>query len=153
MKSQNDKHSILTAVLLGLVCLLLVLCGVLFWRYRRSPHAHFGNPYQAIMASLARKHVSLGVADIDTVVQPWATFDYINTLFKLPPAYLQTQLSITDSHYPRVHLSRYAKSKNIDANVFLAQVKEAIRSYLAPVVPVPAASSAPAASSSPAASL
>ena len=65
------------------------------------------------------------VNDIDT----WMTFDYLNTVFKLPPKYLQHALAITDPSYPNIHIGRFAKDSHQTLAAALAQVRAAIQAY------------------------
>ena len=51
-------------------------------------------------------------------VQGWMTFDYVNQLFHLPPSYLEEQLSISDSDYPHVTISGYARKNNLGVKYF-----------------------------------
>ena len=49
------------------------------------------------------------------------TFDYINTLFKVPPGYLKTDLSITDPSVSRLSLSGYAKNQGTSTDDALGE--------------------------------
>ncbi len=57
------------------------------------------------------------------------TFEYLNRAFGLPLDYLQTTLTITDSHYPYLSIARYAHEKNVNEGAFLGQVQAAVRGY------------------------
>ena len=59
------------------------------------------------------------------------TFDYVNTLFRLPPTYLETQLTITDPRYPRMSIGSYANHNHIDLTTFMGELDAAITNYLA----------------------
>ena len=74
-------------------------------------------------------HGTLTVSDV-VLIRSWMTFDYINTLFRLPPDYLKTQLNITDVHYPRISIRTFAKNSHVDTSVFLNTVQEDIKSFL-----------------------
>ena len=65
------------------------------------------------------------INDIDT----WMTFDYINTIFKLPKDYLRTALSIQDPSYPNLHIGKYARNHKIDAETALQKVRSAVAAY------------------------
>jgi len=69
------------------------------------------------------------VSDIGNI-RPWMTFDYVNRLFNLPPEYLKTRLSLSDSRYPRLSLSSCARKNNLDGNAFITSVQNAVRDYL-----------------------
>ena len=64
-----------------------------------------------------------------TSTQAWMTFEYINHLFSLPPAYLQSNLSITDSHYPRITIAKYAESIKQPVADTLTKVVDTIQSF------------------------
>jgi hypothetical protein len=68
-------------------------------------------------------------ADEVGVIRSWMTFDYINRLFNLPPSYLQTQFSITDTHYPRLTVATYAMRNDLDTQTFVLQIEAAIQNY------------------------
>ncbi len=76
-----------------------------------------------------REKEPLGSNDID-LIEEWMTFDYINKIFGLPSDYVKTQLQITDSRYPRISLSGYARNQHIDVATLLNSVADAVRNYL-----------------------
>lgn len=63
-------------------------------------------------------------------IAEWMTFDYLNNVFKMPPAYLKNALKITDSRYPRLTIGGYATTNKIDPALTLAQVKAAVESFV-----------------------
>ena len=60
-------------------------------------------------------------------IRGWMTFRYINMLFKLPPAYLQTSLNISDKRYPNVTIDSFASSQKIDKAQLLELVVKAVQ--------------------------
>ena len=74
-------------------------------------------------------HGTLTISDV-YFIRSWMTFDYINTLFRLPPDYLKTQLNITDPHYPRISIRTFAKNSHVDVTVFLNMVQEDVKNFL-----------------------
>ena len=60
----------------------------------------------------------------------WMTFDYLNTVFKLPPSYLKTALNITDPRYPRLTIRRFAGDQKTNAVIALTAVKAAVQAFL-----------------------
>lgn len=68
--------------------------------------------------------------DVD-MIQSWMTFDYVNKLFNLPPAYLASVLKISNAHYPRLLIFRYAEANHFNTQNFLAEVKSSVADYLA----------------------
>ena len=61
--------------------------------------------------------------------QSWMTFDYINRVFNLPAAYMKTTLDITDSRYPRLTISGFAKDSGLSDSAALSKVQDVIRAY------------------------
>jgi hypothetical protein len=78
-----------------------------------------------------RRRLPLAQSDV-SMIQSWMTFDYINRVFNIPADYLRTALHVSDSAYPRIPLSRYAKNHAVDPAAFLDQVKNAVRARFAP---------------------
>ena len=62
-------------------------------------------------------------------IEEWMTFNYINSLFSLPPAYLEQTLSISDLHYPHLTIEEYAEDTHADKAVTLEAVRSAVESY------------------------
>jgi len=81
------------------------------------------------LSNLLKNDGSLTTADV-TLVGPWMTFSYINTLFKIPPDYLKTDLSITDPSYPQLSLYGYAKYQNKGIATVVDQVERSLSDYL-----------------------
>ncbi len=63
-------------------------------------------------------------------ISNWMTFNYINKVFNLPPDYLKTQLSITDSRYPRLSIEDAASGKHEDSNLLAEQIRALVSTYL-----------------------
>lgn len=112
------------------LCIIMVfLCAALFLEYRRLSRTGIRLSHQLQLAAI-RNRGPLTIGDVN-LVQSWMTFDYINKIFNLPTDYLKTALNISDTHYPRLPLLRYARNTGVDANVFTDRVKNAIHDYLA----------------------
>jgi hypothetical protein len=80
-------------------------------------------------SSFLKSHGPMTVNDAG-IIAPWMTFDYINRLFKLPPEFLKTSLVVTDSRYPQISISGYARSEGMNATVFIGEVQSDLRDYL-----------------------
>lgn len=93
-------------------------------REKWSIHPH--NPLGIIFSGSRVPYSESGTLNIDSI-ETWMTFAYINFRFHLPPAYLKEKLSLEDKRYPEVPIGRYIKKNNLDPNIFLKQLKEAIR--------------------------
>jgi hypothetical protein len=68
---------------------------------------------------------SVTVSDIE----PWMTFYYINTVFKLPPSYLKDSFDITDLKYPNISLVKYARDHRLARFDFVSQVQKVVSIY------------------------
>ncbi|HRH21831.1 MAG TPA: hypothetical protein PLJ58_01380 [bacterium] len=79
---------------------------------------------------LHKRQVASAALDL-SYIDYWMTFEYLNTVFKLPDSYLQQQLNITNSRYPRLSIARYASSHKIKRATAITQVKQLISNYLA----------------------
>lgn len=62
-------------------------------------------------------------------IQPWMTFSYLNFVFKLPVSYLQNTLHISDTRYPNIQISRYARMNHLNLSQFLNAVQQAVTNY------------------------
>jgi len=118
-------------IALGLaIAVLLVLCGLLVREYGAVRRLNNMSADQSLLRAL-RERGPVGVGDAG-LIAGWMTFDYIDHLFDLSPAYLETALAIHDSRYPRLTLDEYAEDAKLGGAAFLAQVQDAVRAY-APV--------------------
>jgi hypothetical protein len=61
----------------------------------------------------------------------WMTFTYINKIFALPQAELQTSLGIASSGYPNITVRKAALERGEKPAALLARVKENITLYFA----------------------
>ena len=110
-----------------LITVLLVLCAI---EINALTHqVRVAEQMDAARSSYERAH-QLDKNDPDaTQIQVWMTFDYLNTVFKLPPSYLKSTLNISDPKYPNIHIGGYAKDENLNPAHALDLVKSAITSY------------------------
>lgn len=123
-------------ILIGLTIILTALVIVLFLQYRALQQQTAGD-LRARSALFLENHAPLPVADAGTV-RSWMTFDYINKLFGLPPAYLKSRLDISaSSSYPRMTLSGYAKNQQLDLATFVTNVQDAVRGFSTSTVMLP----------------
>lgn len=63
-------------------------------------------------------------------VQSWMTYDYIDHIYDLPPTYLQSDLAIVDTRYPRVSISESSEAQKVSAAMLTTDVKNAISNYI-----------------------
>jgi hypothetical protein len=118
--------------LIVLAAALGVLIVFLVANYLSLRREQLINTRHIAFSELLEHHGPLPVSDAG-IIRSWMTFDYVNKLFALPPSYLQTQLQITNTHYPKLTISSYEKSANLDAATFLMEVEGAVRSYSGPI--------------------
>ncbi|MEI6660135.1 MAG: hypothetical protein WCK91_01790 [bacterium] len=110
-----------------LIALLLFLCWLLVKEYNHVRKIEDINSYKDLVENLRHK-VPLSEKDVD-IVMPWMTFNYLNSIFKLPAGYLKDNLNISNTRYPNVSISKYVKLAKIDQGVFIDSVKSSIAVY------------------------
>ncbi|HEU0051172.1 MAG TPA: hypothetical protein VFQ60_03910 [Patescibacteria group bacterium] len=114
------------------LCAGLISMLVLLVQNIRLYHANgFLNPEHRAQElwDLIRSKSPAGIPSAD-LIQDWMTFDYLNHVFSLPPAYLKSALSIHDARYPNLSSRQYARRAHLDSAAFLQQVKTAIQNEL-----------------------
>ncbi|MFA9262312.1 MAG: hypothetical protein ACEQSB_03065 [Undibacterium sp.] len=62
-------------------------------------------------------------------IRGWMTFEYLNTVFHLPPTYLSETLHIETKTYPRTTLKQEAKNQNLPLDDFIQSAGEAISRF------------------------
>lgn len=127
MPSKKTER-ILETILVVAALLTLFLCGLLVHEYRRLHSLGGGG---GSLLSMVHAHGPLTASDASRV-ESWMTFSYINRVFSLPPAYLETSLSIRDTRYPRLTIEEYAEDQHLSEPAFLTQIQTAIRAYFTP---------------------
>ena len=133
-----NKSRVFKALSIVVALTLIVLCILLIQQYKRIQQLNNIIRHQSPW-SILHGAKSLTSADASST-QSWMTFEYINKVFALPPQYLQDTLVITDSHYPRLTISTYAKTiKTPEANA-LMDVQNAIRNFSTSTTPILATS-------------
>ena len=69
-------------------------------------------------------------------IATWMTFDYLNMVFKLPPDYFKSSLTITDARYPRMTIMRLATDRQTNTAIILTAVKAAVQAFLSAQNPI-----------------
>ncbi|MES2213682.1 MAG: hypothetical protein V4473_02475 [Patescibacteria group bacterium] len=120
----TNRLKIILAVLL---VVLLVLCFSFIRQYQ------YVRKYEAVqyhrgLWSGMRNHRSLSAQDA-RVLQPWMTFEYVNTIFNLPADYLKNYFHISDIEYPRITVSKYSKIEQTDSSTFIQALQSAVVQY------------------------
>ena len=62
-------------------------------------------------------------------IKVWMTFDYLNTIFKLDPIYLQKTLNINDLKYPNIRIDHYARNHGLNSFSLLDSIQKSITNY------------------------
>jgi hypothetical protein len=114
-------------ILLGVI--FIVLLFFLIREIRHLNHSEIINAREVHISNFLKSHGPLSVNNIG-IVASWMTFDYINKLFAVPPSYFETTLGISNSRYPQISLSGYARSKGISSAFIVGKVESALQNYL-----------------------
>lgn len=110
------------------VVLLTVFCIVSGWFFIYSLKKFYIAGELRSDYNLQRKTFIAPPADVADI-STWMTFNYVNVVFKLPPTYLQGQLSITDPHYPNIRIDAYARRTHMNTKTLLTAVQNTISAY------------------------
>jgi hypothetical protein len=131
---------VIKAIIVCLAVILVILLAFLVWQSISLHRQHILTARELWIMNLFQHHGPPTAADVD-IVRPWMTFNYVNTLFRVPPDYLQMQLQITDATYPKITIGGYAKKNGLDTNMFLQNVELTLKQYLTMVATTTATTS------------
>jgi expansin (peptidoglycan-binding protein) len=106
----------------SIVVIIVIVLGASLFLYRVKDHN--SRPWQLFTNKHRRQPVSQ--ANVSRISQ-WMTFDYVNQVFNLPPAYLKEKLEIDDGRYPLITINQYSKRKNKDVHTVIKNIQDAIR--------------------------
>ncbi len=67
-------------------------------------------------------------------IDSWMTFSYVNYTFSLPPDYLANSLSITDSQYPEISITRYVQNNHLDLATTLEKIRQTVLQFTSPSI-------------------
>jgi hypothetical protein len=109
------------------VLALAVLFFLFLGQYRTLQREHYLGTRSSMLTAL-KSRGAVTPADA-TFIQPWMTFDYVNHIFSLPPAYLQATIAITDARYPRLTIEEYAEDAHLSLSTLLPQLQQAVASH------------------------
>ena len=112
-----------------LIIVLIVLSVFFVWQYTSLRRANIISARESWLTAAVKQHGPATVSDVN-FIRPWMTFDYINTLFNIPPDYLKNNLSLSDEGYPKLSLSSYARHNNMTTDEVTGEVMNAVRNYL-----------------------
>ncbi|HXK37515.1 MAG TPA: hypothetical protein VJ579_00390 [Candidatus Paceibacterota bacterium] len=111
-------------LLLGILAYLALILAAQYHYIAREQMVH-GKRMQ--ISNFRRQH-ALTVEDI-SLIEPWMTFDYIATVFRIPSSYIKTTLNIADPRFPRITLHRYAKINRLSEREFTLAVIDTVGKY------------------------
>ncbi len=114
-------------VVLGV--LLVAGAALLAWEWHLALRAHPAESIRSALSGFVATHGPL-TADEVGVIRPWMTFDYVNTLFGLPPEFLRDSFKIEDPSYPMLTLGHYAGETGYNEAEFMNAVEAAIANHL-----------------------
>lgn len=126
---KNIELGLKIAILVMLV-VLIALCALWVRQYRHLRRLDYFAAHPSLFAAI-HDHKAATASDVSSI-QSWMTFDYVNHLFALPSGYLQNDLGITDSRYPRLTIDEYAESIKTKQATVLTDVQSAVSAFLAP---------------------
>lgn len=130
---KNEKPYIkYTLVILGII--FIVLLFFMAREIRHLNHSEIISAREIHISNILKSHGPLTESDIG-IVASWMTFDYVNKLFAIPPTYLETTFEISNSRYPQISLSGYARSKGVSSAFVVGKVESALHNYLSQTKP------------------
>lgn len=109
-----------------LIAVLVIACATALWWLVAGIHSSYR---QGSLRSRYHRRALITTPASPQQIQAWMTFDYINHIFNLTPDYLKQALNITDKKYPNVSLQSYAKQNNLNGQIFLQSIKQAVSNY------------------------
>lgn len=120
----KDKSYYDYAIILIVIALIIIL-SVLFLRKYRMFHDTFWPQW-------FQSRTFLGwvkpLSDPE-MISGWMTFSYINIVYKLPPDYLQHNLSLSWSKFPNISIDSYAKARKLSKDELLKKVKSSVKDF------------------------
>lgn len=124
--NQTNRH--IKFVLVLLILILLVLVMTFIKEYEGVKKLEMLSPRETFASIL--NHRGPFTANDVPLIRGWMTFDYVNKIFGLSSNYLETNLSITDTSYPRETLFRYAERHHVNTAAFVDEVQGVVREFL-----------------------
>ncbi len=112
-----------------IITIAIIILGVFSWIYVALDIYRLENNQNFPWQNYYKQPVL--ISDISS----WMTFDYINKVFNLPPAYLKEKLLVNDTRYPLLTLRQYSRRTKISTNGFIINLQNAVKAYLTPSTP------------------
>ncbi len=126
-KPENERH-LIDWLIAALGVVLAVLLFFFVRQYQVLRREEIISARESWIADVLKNHHS--ISDV-SIISPWMTFDYVDKLFNLPPAYLKSQLSVADPAYPNLTLGKFSKGIGQDVSSTVEEIRNAVQNYLA----------------------
>jgi hypothetical protein len=127
--SQGTVERFVAFMIIALIVILGFLVFFLVRDYRSLRREQVISAREFLLGAVVKNHGHQTASEV-TVIRSWMTFDYINQLFGVPAYYLKGQMSITDSRYPKLSLSSYAKESGVASAKVVSVVSGFLTTYL-----------------------
>lgn len=121
----------LARCIIGVACVASIVYAVYalhrqvtFARQTVMPVAFTRTRHQALQGQTTSTH-----AFEPTQVEPWMTFGYIQTVYKVPAEVVQSQLPLKRNVSERMSLYQYARLSGMNAQTLVSMVQYAIFQY------------------------
>jgi hypothetical protein len=128
MISYNKNHLFLKIALGVAVLAIITLTVLLFQQYQHIERLGYVSVHRQSLLRSLHGSGPLTAADASSTAA-WMTFGYINRAFVLPSSYLETNLNIIDTRYPRMTIIEYGNDAGISQAAALSRVQNAISTY------------------------
>lgn len=124
--NRTDTHIKIVLTLLAVI--LIVLLAAFLKEYADLKKLEIISPRDAFM-NIVDHHGPFTAKDA-ALIQGWMTFDYVNKIFGLPAGYLKVNLGISDAHYPREVIFKYAEENGLSISATVAKVQDSVSQFL-----------------------
>jgi hypothetical protein len=127
---ENQKlRKWLIGILTALVVILIFLILLVIHDYRRARTVDQAQTTQSALSAERKTTGPLSKVEVGDITG-WMTFDYVNYLFNLPPAYLKSAGPVNSSLYPHLSLNSFARHSNQSRSAVVTEIQNAVTAYL-----------------------
>ncbi len=124
----NRTDTPIKIVLALLAVILVVLLAAFLKEYGDLKRLEIVSPRDAFM-NIVEHHGPFTAGDV-ALIQGWMTFDYVNKIFGLPVGYLKANLGISDVHYPREVIFKYAEENGLSVSAMVGRIQNSVSQFL-----------------------
>ena len=136
--NQNINQPTTRGVKIGRIIITIVLMVIIILSFYYSYHEYSHIQRRNLIATyrskittiINRNHSALSAKDV-SYISSWMTFDYINKIFKLPPAYLKQTMAINNPTYPLITINQYARRTAMNNASLVKIVQDNVSAYFA----------------------